>query len=314
MKQLLFPIVFLACFTVLAGSAGAVSLEYYGIDDTIRSDLSVHNTIVLKFKSPVSRLDYQLGFRIYNLTTESSFPFANCISEDVQEGSLISCDFVGMTTEKNKLILDFDTNDAIIKKDGTYRFGVNYGVSLPIERVFAVIKLPENGILSEAVANQSYYPQDGSTASDGRHIMIYWEREDLTSGRDLQFSVTYTMPGSRDPTFNYIIIFLTVIVIIVMISIAFYMKKGAKAAKPEDVIESVLNRNEKAIVAVLNNHDGNAGQKVIVRESGFSKAKASRLVKNLQERGIVDIEPMSGRENKVTLKKPKKTAGTTDEK
>ncbi len=33
-----------------------------------------------------------------------------------------------------------------------------------------------------------------------------------------------------------------------------------------------------------------------------ARAKVSRLVKNLKERGVVDIEPISGRENKVILK------------
>ena len=39
-----------------------------------------------------------------------------------------------------------------------------------------------------------------------------------------------------------------------------------------------------------------------MRETDFSKAKVSRLVKNLKERGVVDIEPVSGRENRIILK------------
>ena len=43
-----------------------------------------------------------------------------------------------------------------------------------------------------------------------------------------------------------------------------------------------------------------------MRESGFSKAKVSRLVSNLRERGVVGVEPISGRENRVLLKTGKK--------
>ena len=94
---------------------------------------------------------------------------------------------------------------------------------------------------------------------------------------------------------------LTAVVIVVMVGIAVYMRRP-KDAKPADVIESVLNKDENAIVSILKRHDGKAGQKVIVRESDFSKAKVSRLVSNLKERGVVDTEPISGRENKVILK------------
>jgi DNA-binding Lrp family transcriptional regulator len=69
---------------------------------------------------------------------------------------------------------------------------------------------------------------------------------------------------------------------------------------------SVLNKDEKRIVDILSRHGGKSGQKVLVRESDFSKAKVSRLVKNLKERGVVDIEPISGRENRIILKFDKK--------
>jgi uncharacterized membrane protein len=288
---------------LFSGPALAVSLEYYGIEDTINSDLKVDNSIVLKFQEPIGHLDYQLGFRIFNLTSESDFPFADCSSQDTDQGSLISCDFIGMTKKQNKLVLKFSTNEIIDRVDGNYRFNVNYGVSIPIVRAFVLIKLPENGILAETVANQSYFPPDGNVITDGRHIMVYWNKYNLSAGDSLQFAALYNMPGTRDPFFNYMIILLTAVIIIAMVGIAIYMKRGPKHAKPEDVIESVLNKDENTIVSILKRNEGSAGQKVLVRESDFSKAKVSRLINNLKERGVIEIEPISGRENRVILKK-----------
>jgi len=309
MKQSLSVVALVLLFAgAFAGSAGAVSLEYYGIEDTINSDNSVDNSVVLQFKEPVGHLDYQLGFRIYNLTTDSDFPFAECNSEDTESGSLISCDFIGMTKNRNKLVLKFRTDDIVNKVNENYRFNVNYGMSLPVDRVFALIKLPENGILSENIANQSFFPPDGGVLTDGRLIMVYWNKYNLTGGDDLQYGVLYTMPGSRDPVFNYVIIIMTLVVIVVMVGIAVYLKRGQKPTKQESAIESVLNRDEKTIVSILNGHDGKAGQKVLVRESDFSKAKVSRLVANLKERGVIDVEPISGRENRIMLKKDIKSS------
>lgn len=312
MKQsnLLTVAAFIACFAVMISCAQAVSLEYYGIEDTINSDNSVVNSIVLQFKEPVGHLDYQLGFKITNLTTESNFPFAECSSTDTDKGSLISCDFIGMTKSRNKLVLDFQTNDIVDRVNDNFRFSVNYGVSIPIERAFTLIKLPENGILSESVANQSYFPSDGSVITDGRHIMIYWNKYNLTSGDDLQYAVLYNLPGSRDPIFNYLIVLLTVVIIVVMVGIVIFIRRP-KHARRSDVIESVLNKDENRVVSILKEHGGEAGQKVIVRETDFSKAKVSRLVSNLKGRGVVETEPISGRENKVRLKTEKKAVEET---
>jgi len=64
----------------------------------------------------------------------------------------------------------------------------------------------------------------------------------------------------------------------------------------------LLNKDEKRMVDIIARQGGDARQRVLVKESDFSKAKVSRLVKNLKERGVVDTEPISGRENKVILK------------
>ncbi len=64
----------------------------------------------------------------------------------------------------------------------------------------------------------------------------------------------------------------------------------------------LLNKDEKRVVDIIARNDGQVRQSVIVKESDYSKAKVSRLIKNLKERGVVDTDPISGRENKVILK------------
>ncbi len=306
MKQfkLLPLLVFAVCFAGSFGLAKGVELEYYGIEDSINEDLSVHNLITLKFNSPISHLDYQLQFKIHNLTAKGrGFGPVDCKVIDREETSDIFCDIAGMTRENNLLELSFDIRNAVEKKGDRYKFSANYGVSLPIERAVTTIKLPANSILAEEVINQSYFPRDGKTLTDGRYIMVYWERENLTPGDDLQFLVEYAAPGTREPLYNYIIVFLTLIVIIIMIGMAVYLRRGAKR-KSMDVVTSVLNDDERNIVNILNEHEGKCFQKVLVRESGFSKAKVSRLVKNLKGRGVIDVEPVSGRENRILLRTP----------
>ncbi len=63
----------------------------------------------------------------------------------------------------------------------------------------------------------------------------------------------------------------------------------------------MLNADEKRVMSILAARGGKVLQKHVVRESGFSKAKVSRLLKAMGWRGIVKLEPVSGRENWVLL-------------
>ncbi len=300
MKLLLSAFVFIVCFLYLTGDACAAGLEYYGIEDTINEDMSIRNVITLKFDKPISHLDYQLNFRIHDLRFEANFDYADCRVTSTDEKSKISCDFIGMTPEKNTLVLHFVSKSGIQKADGGYRFTANYGISLPIKRVFAQIELPKNSILGREVANESYAPADGKILTDGRHIMVYWERFNLSTGNELQFSVLYTTP-LLGGVYSLVVAFLALVAVVVMVGAAVYIR-GHRTVKSSEVVESVLNKDEKVILNILNRHGGKTGQKVLVRESDFSKAKVSRLVRNLKERGVVDIEPISGRENRIILK------------
>lgn len=272
------------------------NLEYYGIENTINDDLSVNNQIVLEFREPINQLDYQFNFDISNLQAKSDFSSADC---NVKDGNIISCNFIGMSEENKTLTLTFDTNDAVKKQDGKFQFVANYGF-LPTNRTFIIIRLPQAAILSEDVARESFSPDDGNIASDGKRIFVYWEREDVEN-ENIPFSVSYSFPTEVP---SVIIVGLTILVIVVMVGVVVYARKKQQ---PVEVIASVLNHDEKAIVEVLKRQEGKALQKVLVRETDFSKAKVSRIVKELKERGVVNTEAVSGRENRIILTMGEKT-------
>jgi uncharacterized membrane protein len=298
MKQSILTLTVLLGMLLLSGNASALGLEYYGVEVTINDDQSVTNMVVLKFDTPVNHLDYTLDFRAENLEYESDFDFADCRVSDKNGGSIISCDFIGMAPERNKLTLTFTTENVIQKTGDNYRFTVNYGIPLPIQSTFILIRLPQNNILA-GEQNESYFPTTGGTLTDGKRIMVFWEDESLETGENLQFSILFTRPAGID-IFSFALYAMLIVAIAVIFVAVIYVKRirGTKVA----VVKSVLNRDEKSIIDILNRNGGRAGQKVLVRETDFSKAKVSRIVKNLRERGVVDIEPISGRENRIMLR------------
>lgn len=296
-KQSILTVSVLLSMLLLSGDALALGLEYYGVEVTINDDQSVTSMVVLKFDTPMNHLDYSLDFTAEDLEYESDFDFADCTVSDKNGGSTISCDFIGMSPDRNKLTLTFTTRNVIQKADNNYRFTVNYGIPLPIESTFILIRLPQNNILA-GEQNESYFPTTGGTLTDGKHIMVFWEEDSLETGENLQFSILFTRPLGTD-IFSFALYAMLIVAIVIIAVAAIYVKRirGTKVA----VVKSVLNRDEKSIIDILNRKGGKAGQKLLVRETDFSKAKVSRIVKNLRERGVVDTEPISGRENRVIL-------------
>lgn len=304
MKQfILLPVILVLLFIP---SVTAIGLEYYGIEDSIKGDMSIATSITLKFDNTINHLDYRLGYKIENLTATATFDDINCETIVLEEGSLISCDFSGMTKEKNHMELKFETNEGIEKVGDEYKFAVNYGINLPINRSYVLVKLPENAVLSRETVNMSFYPRDAAILTDGKHIMVAWEGNNLKMGDDLQFMVLYTLPFLDKGLQNVMIISITIIVILAMIIIVLYSRRNKSEMKIVNDKFSMLNKDEKVIVNILKERDGKAYQKVLVRESNFSKAKVSRLVKSLKERDVIDIEPVSGRENQIVIKKIQK--------
>lgn|GEM_PF-637176 len=294
---------------LLAPVAKATELEYYGVETTINEEATVSNLVNIRFAQADTTFDYGVGYKISNLNATASFGSPECSIFENVNTSRIACTLKGMTVKNNLLTLTFDTKSGVTAgAHNMYNFSSDYGVDVPVKEAFILVKIPKNSVLSEEAANQSYAPSDGKILSDGKHIMVYWQRENLTAGEDLKFSVSYSIPSAGGFYSNMFIITVAGIVIISMISVAVYVRRGSIYSKSTtEVIASVLNTDEKKVVDILARHGGKSGQKIIVRESDFSKAKVSRLVKNLKERGVVDIEPISGRENRIILKFEKKS-------
>jgi len=172
-------------------------------------------------------------------------------------------------------------------------------VDLPVERAFSIIYLPETATLKANVSNESFTPRYGKVLSDGRHIMVYWERENVKKGDDLEFSIMYKMPMGAGSLYDVAIVMILAMVLITIIAVG-YVKRVHRESSVK-VVMPLLKEDEKKIIDILTERKGKAIQRVLVRESDFSKAKVSRLVASLKERGIVDVEHL-GRTNRVTLK------------
>ncbi len=299
----IFVVAVLMYPVIVAGTG----FDRFDIEASILDDSATQYRIEMKFDEPLIKLNHPFNFKLKNLTISNDFGDAKC--NILLRGKVddLSCEFSGMSADRRTLTLNFYTAGDTTPTDEKRRYSSNFFIRLPINKTSFLVRLPDRGALSEQPTNNSYYPQNGLVKTDGRYIMVYWQQEGIKSGDTLTYSVSYTVTGGEFSVFYNTIILLVIILAIVGGGIIWFIfKHRTLTKKSSEVLISVLDKDEKTVYDILIAHGGSIGQKVVVRESNFSKAKVSRVVRRLKSRNIVDIIPISGRENKIALKDQQK--------
>ncbi len=245
MKPLIFAALILLAACMIMPHASAADLEYYGIDTTIEKNLQAVVTVTLIPDKPVNTIDLELDFTILNLSVATMSGTSRCDFNNVKGGSSISCNFYGMEEDGRNIRINFYTREAIRPTDDKYEFRLNFPVPYKTERMFSIVKLPAKAALSEEIVNQSYFPPDGSTLTDGRRMMVSWEGMNLTTEETLSFLVTFEVMDSGGSMWDLTVIAMTSIVVIIMLSVAFYMRRGSPKGRPTSRCSRSLTRTRR---------------------------------------------------------------------
>lgn len=204
---------------------------------------------------------------------------------------------------------------------GFYNVSIKYETSYPIASVGentlfhytdklpyaadsqrVTLTLPVGYIIPrERGKDESFYisPKPSDVYSDGQRIILQWEQE----GQELP--ITVLARKVIGPPFGWIAT--TVLSALVAAVLAVWFVLGIRKAtkqksmrKRKAVVVPALIDNEQRIVEFLK-QNGEVWQKQILGATGFSKAKVSRLIRNLEQRGVI-TKTVYGNTNKISLK------------
>ena len=144
-----------------------------------------------------------------------------------------------------------------------------------------------------AVANpEEIFPTGYVSSSDGQTISFTWSYSNVTKGKVFAFFVSIE---DKNNNLNYLWIFLILIILIGGFFIFRYLRSK------KDVNRYLLDE-EKKVIQLLKQAEGKSlWQKNIQSSLGCSKAKVSRLIRNLDSRGLIEKIPI-GNTNKIRLK------------
>lgn len=291
---------FLLSFLLLANISFA-QIQYYGIDTTVNDKGKSFVKLTITFAKPEKNLKFNIIGRIENFTATSIAGPVNC---EVKSGAItfINCD-IPLTQEKRTVEISFETDDFVKKIENKFYFDGDFSLNKPISELYATVKLSEIFRLAgQDLAGKISFPQNVTTISEfGRRIMIVWKLSNLIESQPLRFQFFYEeiQPAPLFSIRLRYFVALGVVAASIIIYLIFRFKR-----KPEKLILSVLDDFERKVVDVIVAAGGTVNQKKVVQDTNLSKAKVSRVVKSLVERGVIEVERL-GRTNKLKLMKKK---------
>lgn len=222
------------------------------------------------------------------------------------------------TNETDKMnysvTFDFDIKNAAVKTADAHTFSYVYSITEPTKSLEVLLALPEGTGIVKSDVFRPYSP-DAIVGSTGRQVTLDWLFNQTELGKAYTFTAIYENVGSFDtpsqrpspPSQASIYakystiaaLFFAAAFAVLLWRFLIYRSKNIG-----DIL-SILRDDERKVVEIIASAKGKCKQKLIVQSTNFSKAKVSRILSGLSERGIVDIIP-SGRTNNVVLSKDKK--------
>lgn len=278
---------------VLFSSTAFARLQYYGANVKLDEKGGSVADLTFTFAEPVKTFNFTVLGRVADLRASSIAGTVNC-SVAVSGISQINCD-LPLTEEKRTVEMELRTDDFTKPLGKKFLFSADFSINQKIDQFTLSLTLPEGMALSDSESRLSF-PENNTKVSDGRHIIVIWNLYNI-DGQSLVFQALYE-PVLDTPS---LIIYFVIGIAVVSIGIFFIIRK---IKKPQEVILSVLDDYERNVVTIISQAGGEINQRKIVQQANLSKAKISRVVKALEERGIVTIERL-GRTNKIKLVKKK---------
>lgn len=303
--------VHIIAFLLLAavGSGAALEIESYSAILEIKGgyatqDISIK--LVNNQKSPVSEFTYPFFGNV-----RETVVYGN--GERIQFEKRASGDKVYIRANLSKrlefnetftLRYYYNITGIVERRDNLYILATTYPLFPNVKNFNLSIILPPGYVLPE---NEVSMSPEGEVTSDGRRLILRWKlREPVPSEfGNFRVIVLYeSVAGDGEPAPLPYYYYVIPIIIIILISAA--IKKRNEISKIvynrrkryEEKID-ILKGDEQRIMRLIIENNG-IDQREIVRKTGFSKTKVSKILSELEKRKAIFKEQV-GRRNKVYL-------------
>ena len=297
MLILVISVTFLSVSTRVSASS---DIQFYKIDIKLDEEGKSDVQLILTFTEPERYLSFNVIGRIENFVATSNAGPVDC-EVDISGTSSINCE-MNLTETKKELRMNFTTTDFVKTLDDKFYFSGDFSPHLAVVDVSATLKLPHGALLIGENISSSVlsYPKSASAHIVGDSIIVIWNLHNIPATELLKFEVLYeqiTPPAWFELRMRHFVLLGASFAVVIGFIFVRYLRKS------ESLVLSVLDEYERKVIDIITK-EGEVKQKQVVQLTNLSKAKVSRVVKNLAERGLVEVE-RRGRTNRLKLVKKK---------
>jgi len=293
MKRFMLFIIF---SLLLFPTASAQVMRQLNISIDVNDDVSSDVKISFRFTEDIKEVIFPFEAEIKNIETQDGECF---VTEKVEKALHCKPPSPFMVGE-----ITIETNfkaEGLTKKIGNITlFSLDIPLLWETDKISIKIKLPGSVFIAEE--DQVPLPISPSGAErgiEGRRITTSWGFSNKDAGDLIPIRIYYEgLAAGPIETFIYRWLFVFILIFVVAI---FFIYRST--SKKSELILSVLNEAERMIVDIIRKEGKDkVDQRKIVAQSGFSKAKVSRIIQSLEGRGVVSVEKL-GRKNRISLRK-----------
>lgn len=289
-------IIFIFAFTNSLGYCSKIDNIRMVIDLT-EENIAIFN-VTINYIENVEMSDFYTLARIENIRVFKDEEEINCIVEEMPLGTSIVCKNVF----SKKVTYTFSATNLIERGKRLNIFSYQIPITTLINKLSVLVKIPLGAIIADEASLEytglkPFYPENGIKGSDGRRIFVEWEFENPKLGEAITISTIYEKILKENT--NLILIYSALIFIFLFsftIIFLIYFRKRKDILK----VLPILTDSERIIMEIILKSPENLDQRKIVKATGFSKAKVSRVLKDLEARGLIKREKV-GRATKVKI-------------
>lgn len=255
-------------------------LQYpYEITDyAITVDISegkVHEKIDITIENYGSLDIFEYSF-LYPLENLQVYDYQGTIDHEIR-GDLLLCYLNLRGSQPYTFTIEFDTSGYISPvKEGKWVFSPIFQFSVPVQNFLIEITVP-----AEMAVVSPIYPTPTSIYSYKETLVVKWKKESLNEGEEFLVLLGYKPVTS--PSNQSLIYYIFAAAFLSFIS-GLYLGRREQP-KPEYVVA-----DERLVLDAIKKEGGKIIQSDLVKNTGFSKAKVSKILSELENRNLIRKE------------------------
>ncbi len=270
----------------------AASLNSWDTEVIIDSDKSTEWLVDFHYSGAVDRSDFFVLSKVTGVEVKADGKFIDCQTSSKDIGTSIVCSGISAKDVSYR----FRALGLVGDLEGLNKFEYRFSVLQLVDNFTVTVKLPSGtGLVErsrlEGTGFEPFEPVWGKPDSDGRSIFVSWKQSSPLLGSGIDIKVIYENVFESQ---------LLPLGIIGAITLVFFAVLVFLRRKPMQDILPILTDGERKVVEMLLREKKPVDQRAIVRETDFSKPKVSRIIGDLETRGLV-VRSRRGRTNIISM-------------